>query len=200
MYVYEFQRKAREYLLGQKLSLKSITQKYNKDKLEQQRSFKQMSSILNSKTESSVIITDSLITEIRQQKKEKAFLIRKSPDNYKNYLEKKKYNSIYARQITPVRQMSIAEYVYPEPIRHVRNKQVTQTSAFKNFVAQKHIKTEDSAHQQLITARSRKPFQRYVSESSKQPQPKKNLNNQNQEMEQLRKLSGWSINSNESKF
>ncbi|CAD8055000.1 unnamed protein product [Paramecium primaurelia] len=197
MYVYEFQRKAREYLLGQKLSLKSITQKYNKDKLEQQKSFKQISSILNSKTESSVIITDSLITATRNQKKEKAFLIRKSPDNYKNQIEKKKYNSIYAKQITPVRQMSIAEYVYPEPIRHVRHKQITQSSAFKNFVAQKHIKTEDSPHKQFITARIKKPFQRYVSETSKQPQL---IANQNLQIEQLRKLSGWSINSNESKF
>ncbi|CAD8069639.1 unnamed protein product [Paramecium sonneborni] len=196
MYVYEFQRKAREYLLGQKLSLKSITQKYNKEKLEQQKAFKQMSSILNSKTESSVIITDSLITAKRDQKKEKAFLIRKSPDSYKNQIEKKKYNSIYAKQITPARQMSIAEYVYPEPIRHIRHKQITQTSAFKNFVAQKYIKTEESI-QHSITARTKQPFQRYVSETTKHPQKK---TNQNLQVEHIRKLSGWSINSNESKF
>ncbi|CAD8051903.1 unnamed protein product [Paramecium primaurelia] len=197
MYVYEFQRKAREYLLGQKLSLKSIMQKYNQERLEQQRSSKQMSSIINTKTESSVIISDSLITATRHLKKEKAFLIRKSPDNYKNQIEQKKYKSIYAKQITPLRQMTIAEYIYPEPIRYVRHKQITQSSAFKNFVAQKQIKTEESAHQQCITSRINKPLQRIVSETSKQRQSKKN---QNLQMEQHRKLSGWSINSNESKY
>ncbi|CAD8061928.1 unnamed protein product [Paramecium sonneborni] len=196
MYVYEFQRKAREYLNGQKLSLKSITSKYNKERLDQNRDFKQISSILNSKTESSLIITDSLITSKRDQKKKKAFLIRKSPDNYKNLIEKKQYNSIYAKQITPVRQMSIAEYIYPEPIRHIRHKQITQSSAFQNFVAQKYIKTEESI-QQSNTNRIKKPFQRYTSETSKKHKPK---TNQNVQIEHIRKLSGWSINRNESKF